>query len=101
MLRLAYGAEQFSRRLTMTDEVRQVLEFIGRQGKTPEAIAETFPGFDIERLIRVGLVELRRIALEETQDPRSPSSPAFQQWYVLTPRGAEAVDIDARTLHMA
>ena len=85
----------------MSSEDRDVLEFLGRQGKRLEQIHERFSDFDILRLIRAGLVEIMRIPLEETQHPSGPSSPAFQDWYVLTPRGAEAVGIDPLTLHAA
>ena len=85
----------------MVIEDHEVLEFIGRQGKTLEQINERFPGFDVFRLVRAGLVEIMRIPLEETQDPNGPPSPAFQDWYVLTPRGAGAVGIDPHTLHAA
>lgn len=83
------------------DMDRQVLEFIGRQGKPPEVIRERFPDFDVMRLVRAALVELIRIDTPETQAHGSPQSPAFQRFFVLTPRGAEAVGIDPATLHMA
>jgi hypothetical protein len=85
----------------MTDVDREVLEFIGRQGKREEQIEERFYGFDVLRLIRAGLVEITRTPFEETQNPKGPSSPAFEDSYVLTPRGAEAVGIDPTTLHAA
>jgi len=85
----------------MTDLDREVLEFIGRQGKTPEQTAERFPVFDIQRLVRAGLVEVMRVDTPETQAHGGPPSPAFQSFYVLTRRGAEAIGIDPDTLHAA
>jgi len=84
----------------MSDEDRDVLEFIGRQGKTPVQIADRFPDFDIQRLVRAGLVRLQRIEVPETHPPGTPPSPDILV-YVLTEHGAEAVDIDPRTLHAA
>jgi len=84
----------------MADVDREVLEFIGRQGKRPEQIADRFPEFDIQRLVRAGLVRLHHIEVQETHPPGTPPSPDILV-YVLTERGAEAVDIDPRTLHAA
>jgi hypothetical protein len=73
-------------------EDRTVLEFIGQQGKEPDRVREQFPDFNIQRL-QAGLVWLHRIELRETQAPGSPPTrdPTF---YMLTPRGAEAIGLD-------
>lgn len=85
---------------SMASNDRDVLEFIGRQGKTPEQLAERFPDFDIDRLVRAGLARLQRIELRETIAPGSAPAPD-PTFYALTPRGAEAIGIDPRTLHAA
>jgi hypothetical protein len=85
----------------MEDADHGVLKFLGRQGKTPEQTAERFPGFDVQRLIRAGLVRRQQIWLQETHHPSESASPSFQWWIVLTPRGAEAIGIDPHTLHAA
>lgn len=84
----------------MTAEDLELLEFIGRQGKTREQLVERFPGLDIDRLIDAGLVEIRRIELHETHPPGAPTTPDIL-FIVLTLRGAEAVGIDPVTLHAA
>jgi hypothetical protein len=84
----------------MGSQDREVLEFIGRQGKTPEQVAERFPGFDVQRLIRAGLARLYRIELHETQGHGAPPTPD-PGFYVLTREGAKAVGIDPDTLGMA
>jgi hypothetical protein len=85
----------------MPADDRDVLEFLGQQGKSLEAITERFPGFDMLRLVRAGLVEVMHIDQSETQAHGGPHSPAFQSFYVLTKRGAEAIGIDPDTVHMA
>jgi hypothetical protein len=76
----------------MTTRDEAVLEFIGREGRSPEAVAERFPGFDVMRLVRAHLVD---IALHEpaetTAHVHEPS--VGQMRFVLTPRGAAAVGI--------
>jgi hypothetical protein len=76
----------------------EVLEFIGPQGKEPEQVADRFPGFDMQRVVRAGLIRLHRIELAETTAPGAPPTPD-PTYYVLTPRGAEAIGLDPRTLH--
>jgi hypothetical protein len=73
---------------------REVLLFIGAKGKTPAHVGERFSGFDVGRLIHAGLVTIMRIPFIETHDRSGPSSAEYQDWYMLTPRGAEAVGID-------
>jgi hypothetical protein len=81
----------------MEDADRHVLEFIGDPGKTTEQIADRFPGFDLERLVRAGLVRPRRTDPAKPQSRRAPQpDPTF---YVLTSRGAEAIGLDPHTLH--
>jgi len=77
-----------------------VLEFIGRQGKTPNLVAAEFPSFDLRRFAQAGFVELHRVELRETTAPGTPPTPD-PTFHVLTPRGAEAIGLDPRTLHAA
>jgi hypothetical protein len=78
----------------MEDADRAVLEFIGDQGKTAEQVADRFPTFDVEGLVRAELVRPRRT----TQSRRAPSAPD-PTFYVLTSRGAEAIGLEPHTLH--
>jgi hypothetical protein len=82
----------------MEDANREVLEFIGDQGKTDEQISDRFPAFDLERLIRAELARPRRTNPVKTQSQRTPSMPA-PTFYVLTSRGAEAIGLAPHTLH--
>ena len=78
----------------MEDADREVLEFIGDPGKTAEQVADRFPAFDVEGLVRAELVRPRRT----TQSRRAPGTPD-PTFYVLTARGAEAIGLDPHTLH--
>ena len=80
----------------MDDADREVLEFIGDAGKTAEQIVDRFPEFDIERLVRSELVRPRRTQPTRRRRAARPRPPTF---YVLTSRGAEAIGLDAHTLH--
>jgi len=80
----------------MDDADRDVLEFIGDEGKTAEQVADRFPAFDVERLVRAELARPRRT----TQSRRAPQAPD-PTFYVLTSRGAEAIGLDPHTLHSA
>jgi len=80
----------------MEDVDRDVLEFIGDEGKTAEQVADRFPAFDLERLVRAELARPRRT----TQSRRAPGTPD-PTFYVLTSRGAEAIGLDPYTLHSA
>lgn len=84
----------------MTGEDRDVLELLGQKGKSPEEIGERFPGFDMLRLVRAGLVEEQHIELAETQ-AHGDMSPSFIRHYMLTERGARAVGIDPLRLGLA
>ena len=84
----------------MLIEDREVLEFLGQKGKSPDEISERFPGFDLLRLVRAGLVEEQRFELAETQ-AHGRMSPAFIRHYMLTERGARAVGIDPLRLGLA
>ncbi len=79
--------------MTTTDEA--VLEFIGRDGQAPEAVARRFPGFDMMRLVRAHLVD---IALNEPAETVAHGHEISlgEMRYVLTSRGADAIGI-ART----
>jgi len=80
----------------MDDADRDVLEFIGDEGKTAEQVADRFPAFDVERLVRAELARPRRT----TPSRRAPQAPD-PTFYVLTSRGAEAIGLDPHTLHSA
>ena len=80
----------------MEEADRAALEFIGDPGKTAEQIADRFPEFDVERLVRAELVRPRRTQPHDTQSRRAPPA---DDLYVLTSRGAEAIGLDAHTLH--
>ena len=75
---------------------RDVLEFIGDDGKTAEQVAERFPALDLELLVRAELVRPQRTNPVKTQSRRVASDPSF---YVLTSRGAEAIGLAPHTLH--
>ena len=78
------------------DAEREVLKFIGDEGKTAEQVADRFPAFDVEGLVRAELARPRRT----TQSRRAPAAPD-PTFYVLTSRGAEAIGLDPHTLHSA
>jgi hypothetical protein len=82
----------------MEDADRAVLEFVGDHGKTPEQIADRFPAFDLERLVRAELVRPRRTNPVGTHPGRTAPAPDLT-FYVLTSRGAEAIGLDQHTLH--
>jgi hypothetical protein len=76
---------------------RDVLEFIGDEGKTVEQVSDSFPEFDMERLVRAELVR-SRTDRRNTQSRRAQPSPE-PTFYVLTSRGAEAIGLEPHTLH--
>ena len=76
----------------MEDADRDVLEFVGDQGKTAGQVVERFPAFDFKRLVRAELLRPRR-----TNRPAPATGSAT--FYVLTSRGAEAVGLAPYTLH--
>ena len=82
--------------MRMEDADREVLEFIGDEGKTAEQVADRFPTFDVDSLVRAELARPRRT----TQSRRAPLEPD-PTFYVLTTRGAEAIGLDPHTLHSA
>ena len=84
----------------MEDADRAVLEFIGDEGKTAAQVAERFPAFDLERLVRAELARPRRTDPPKTQSRRAAAAPD-PTFYVLTSRGAEAIGLDPHTLHSA
>ena len=77
-----------------------VLEFIGRQGKTPAQILERFPLCDSERLVRFNLIRRRSIEVPETRFS-GIAPPPNAIYYVLTDRGANAIGLDPQQLHAA
>jgi hypothetical protein len=81
----------------MEDADREVLEFIGDQGKTAEEVAGRFPALDLERLVQAELVRPRRTNPAGPQPRRAPA--ADSTFYVLTSRGAEAIGLEPHTLH--
>ena len=82
----------------MEDADRAVLEFIGDQGKAAEQVADHFPAFDVERLVRAELVRPRRTDPGKTH-ARRPAHAPDPTFYVLTARGAEAIGLEPHTLH--
>jgi hypothetical protein len=63
----------------MEEADRDVLEFIGDQGKTAEQVSDRFPAFDLERLVRAELARpLRRTSTRSTcsrlAEPRQSAS---------------------------
>ena len=81
------------------DADRDVLEFIGDQGKTADQVSERFPAFDLERLVRAELVRPRRTNPPGTPPRRDPPPAPDPTFYVLTSRGAEAIGLEPHTLH--
>lgn len=86
------------RRHVEEDADRDVLVFIGDEGKTAHEVSDRFPAFDVEHLVRAELVRPRRTEARKTQSHRTASAPD-PTFYVLTSRGAEAIGLDAFTLH--
>jgi hypothetical protein len=82
----------------MEEADRNVLEFIGDEGKTAEQVSDRFPAFDLELLVRAGLARPRRTNPVRSQSRHAP--PADEHtFYVLTSRGAEAIGLEPHTLH--
>ena len=74
--------------MTSTDE--SVLEFIGLGGQSTEAVAERFPDFDMDRLVRAHLVVVW-LSGAETEAHGHPAPDGGR--YVLTARGADAIGL--------
>lgn len=75
--------------MTTLDE--SVLAFIGTAGRTPAAIADRFPAFDVMRLLRAQLVDL---ALVEPDAVGHADEPVHGEMrYVLTRRGQTAIGV--------
>jgi hypothetical protein len=75
----------------MTSDDESVLTYIGRDGKTPSAVSECYPGFDVMRLVRADLVD---VALVEPETVAHADEPTLGELrYVLTARGAAAVGL--------
>lgn len=81
----------------MEEADREVLEFIGDQGKTAEQVSDRFPVFDLERLVRAELARPRRTNPVKSQSSHIPADE--HTFYVLTSRGAEAIGLAPYTLH--
>ena len=81
----------------MEEAAREVLEFIGDQGKTAEQVSDRFPAFDLERLVRAELARPRRTNPVKSQSRHTPADE--HTFYVLTSRGAEAIGLAPYTLH--
>jgi len=75
--------------MTTTDE--SVLAFVGRVGRTPLALAERFPGFDMMRLVRAQLVDLALVEADTVGHVSETASGEMR--YVLTERGAVAAGL--------
>jgi hypothetical protein len=81
----------------MEETDREVLEFIGDQGKTAEQVSDRFPTFDLEHLVRAELARPRRTNPVKSQSRHIPADE--HTFYVLTSRGAEAIGLAPYTLH--
>ena len=57
----------------MEEADREVLEFIGDQGKTAEQVSDRFPAFDLERLVRAELARPRRTNPVKSQSRHTPA----------------------------
>ncbi len=82
----------------MEEADREVLEFIGDQGKTAEQVSDRFPAFDLDRLVRAELARRRRSNPITAQSPHTQPE-SEHTFYVLTSRGAEAIGLAPHTLH--
>jgi len=66
-----------------------VLEYIGAEGRTPAAVGDRFPGFDMMRLVRAQLVDF---VLAESDTVGHAAEPVLGEMrYVLTERGRAAI----------
>lgn len=72
-----------------------VLEFIGLAGRTPDAVAQRFPGFDVMRLVRAQLVDIKLYEPETVAHVHEP--PFGEMRFVLTQRGADAIGFGITT----
>ena len=82
----------------MEEADREVLEFIGDEGKTAEQVSDRFPAFDLEGLVRAELARPRRTNPVRSQSRHAAPSDEHT-FYVLTSRGAEAIGLAPYTLH--
>jgi hypothetical protein len=76
--------------MTTTDEA--VLAFIGREGRSTEAVALRFPRFDVMRLVRAQLVDIE-LHEDDTVGHVQEAGAFGEMRYVLTRRGADAVGL--------
>jgi hypothetical protein len=78
----------------MSGREREILEAIGRQGRTRDQLGELADAPELQELIRGGLVTYEPIELRETVGPGEQRSghDRTDVWY-LTPAGADAVGI--------
>ena len=81
----------------MEEADREVLEFIGDQGKTAEQVSDRFPAFELERLVRDELVRPRRTNPVQSQS-RHTRSADEHTFYVLVAR-SRAIGLASHTLH--
>ena len=70
--RLAAPGRDYEYRGLMEEADREVLEFIGDQGKTAEQVSDRFPAFDLERLVRAELARPRRTNPVKSQSRHTP-----------------------------
>jgi hypothetical protein len=75
----------------MMSDDESVLAYIGHEGKTPAAVAERYPGFDVMRLVRADLVDVAQVEPETVAHADEPALGEMR--YVLTNRGAAAVGL--------
>src|SRR5262245_55319687 len=88
----AFASRLHSRGMATVDE--SVLEFIGIEGRTPAAVADRFPNFDVIRLVRAQLVD---IVFAEFDTVGHIDEPVLGEMrYVLTERGQTAIGLNGR-----
>jgi hypothetical protein len=75
---------------------REVLEFIGPNGKSADEVERRFPGFETLRLIRAGFVAERVQDDADTVAHTLEPAGGARLYYALTQRGAAAIGVDQR-----
>jgi hypothetical protein len=81
----------------MSEQQRQLLRAIGRQGISPDQLRSQFGAVDTSTLEAQGYMTLREIALFESTGPDAAAVPPIR-YYALTPKGAEAIGLDPSVL---
>ena len=83
----------------MNEIDRGILARIGYKGTQLTQILEAAGGdYDIDALLRTGYVAIHRKPLHETTGSRFDGD-EYMTWYVLTPRGADAIGLNPSLLN--